>query len=730
MATLHYASGGSATEIATAGFNLADVQYVSLVNALPDGMKGLVYLNEHEGVTASFIEKMTPFLGNPNVFGFYLVDEPDPTGRWGTYATAENLKAESDWIHEHFPGAKTFITMMNMGSPTNPDFTNTYNPANTHIDYFGIDPYPVRTGTDTVDYDMIDRAVAAAVKSGIPANNIVPVYQAFGGGNWETSDGGRQVMPTPEQMQIMIDHWAALVPSPAFDYTYKWGTQNGDTALESSPELQAVFREHNLATTGTEPPPVDTSDTLYGTSGDDVFHGAGGHTMIGYGGNDTYYVEDVRDKEIEAAGGGTDKAFASVSHALAAGSEIELLATSNPAGTTAINLNGNGFAQTIQGNAGANVINGLGGADMMSGYGGNDTYYVDNAGDKVIEAVGGGSDRVITSVSHALSTGSQIELLAARYPSDTTPMNLSGNEFSQTILGNAGANVINGLGGADMMSGYGGNDTYYVDDAGDKVIEAVGGGSDRVITSVSHALAAGSEIELLATSNPAGTTAINLNGNGFAQTIQGNAGANVINGLGGADMMSGYGGNDTYYVDNAGDKVIEAVGGGSDRVITSVSHALSTGSQIELLAARYPSDTTAMNLSGNEFSQTILGNAGANVINGGRGADILTGNGGNDAFVFNSALGAGNIDRITDFNKLQDKIQLDDAVFAGLKLGGLSSDAFFAGTAAHDSSDHIIYNSSTGALSFDSDGIGGAAQIQFATLSPGLSLAAGSFLVI
>ncbi|MGX9125026.1 calcium-binding protein, partial [Mesorhizobium sp. BHscii] len=113
MATLHYTSGGSATEIASAGFNLADVQYVSAVNELPDGMKGLVYLGEADGVTSSFIEKVTPFLGNPNVFGFYLTDEPDPTGRWGTYATAENLKAESDWIHEHFPGAKTFITMMN-----------------------------------------------------------------------------------------------------------------------------------------------------------------------------------------------------------------------------------------------------------------------------------------------------------------------------------------------------------------------------------------------------------------------------------------------------------------------------------------------------------------------------------------------------------------------------------------------------------------------------------------
>ncbi|MER8670051.1 calcium-binding protein [Mesorhizobium sp. M1156] len=728
MATLHYTSGGSGTDIAKAGFNLASVQYVDQVNELPVGMKGLVYLDEANGVTQSFIDKVTPFLGNPNVFGFFLVDEPDPTGQWGTYASAANLKAESDWIHEHFPGAKTYITMMSLGTSANPDFRGTYNPANTGIDYYGIDVYPVRTD-GPVDYNMIDKFVAAAQASGIPTSQIVPGYQAFGGGEYNTDMGGKYVVPTAAQMEIMMEHWAKLVPSPAFDYAYAWGSQRGDTALESSSELQAVFREHNLATTGTSPPPVDTSDTLYGTSGDDVFHGAGGHTMIGYGGNDTYYVEDVRDKEIEVVGGGSDRVFASVSHALTAGSEIELLATTNPSGTTAINLTGNEFAQTIQGNAGANFIYSGNGADTMTGYGGNDTYIIDNVGDKVIEAVGGGSDRAFTSVSYALAAGSQIELLGVWGPSGTTAINLTGNEFAQTIVGNAGANIINGGGGADTMTGYGGNDTYLVDNVGDKVVEAVGGGSDRVFASVSHALTAGSEIELLATTNPSGTTAINLTGNEFAQTIQGNAGANFIYSGNGADTMTGYGGNDTYIIDNVGDKVVEAVGGGSDRAFTSVSYALGAGSQIELLGVWGPSGTTAINLTGNEFAQTIVGNAGANIINGGRGADILTGSGGNDAFVFNSALGAGNIDKVTDFNKLQDKIHLDDAVFAGLKLGGLSSDAFFAGTAAHDSSDHIIYNSSTGALSFDSDGIGGASQIQFATLSPGLSITAGSFFV-
>ncbi|MER8383848.1 calcium-binding protein, partial [Mesorhizobium sp. M1399] len=439
MATLHYTSGGSGTDIAKAGFNLASVQYVDQVNELPEGMKGLVYLDEANGVTQSFIDKVTPFLGNPNVFGFFLVDEPDPTGQWGTYASAANLKAESDWIHEHFPGAKTYITMMSLGTSANPDFRGTYNPANTGIDYYGIDVYPVRTD-GPVDYNMIDKFVAAAQASGIPTSQIVPGYQAFGGGEYNTDMGGKYVVPTAAQMEIMMEHWAKLVPSPAFDYAYAWGSQRGDTALESSSELQAVFRQHNLATTGTTPPPVDTSDTLYGTSGDDVFHGAGGHTMIGYGGNDTYYVDDIRDKEIEAVSGGTDKALASVSHVLSAGSEIELLATSNPSGTTAINLTGNEFAQTIQGNAGANVINGLGGADKMVGYGGNDTYHVDNAADRVFEAVGGGTDRVFTSVSHVLSAGSEIELLGTTNSSGTTAINLTGNEFAQTILGNAANN--------------------------------------------------------------------------------------------------------------------------------------------------------------------------------------------------------------------------------------------------------------------------------------------------
>jgi hypothetical protein len=266
LTTLHYASGdnidaqGNFTP-AQSGFNLADVSSVSELNALPAGVKGLVWLDQGDGVTQSFIDSVKPFIGNPNVFGFFLKDEPDPTGQWNPLTTAANLKAESDWIHANVPGAKTFITMMNMGSSENPSFANTYTPANTHIDYFGVDPYPVRSDMSTVDYNMIDKAVAAAEAAGIPQASIVPVLQTFGGGNWVDDSGGHYVMPSAAQEQQMLAHWAALTPNPAFDYAYAWGSQNGDQSLSSSQALQNVFLQHNTSggTTSGSTTPVDTT---------------------------------------------------------------------------------------------------------------------------------------------------------------------------------------------------------------------------------------------------------------------------------------------------------------------------------------------------------------------------------------------------------------------------------------------------------------------------------------
>jgi serralysin len=70
-------------------------------------------------------------------------------------------------------------------------------------------------------------------------------------------------------------------------------------------------------------------------------------------------------------------------------------------------------------------------------------------------------------------------------------------------------------------------------------------------------------------------------------------------------------------------------------------------------------------------------------------------------------------------------------VFTALtSTGYLPSSAFYAGSAAHDASDRIIYNSATGAVSYDSDGNGAAAPVQFAQVSTGLNLTSSDFHVI
>lgn len=227
------------------GFNLADVSSIAQVNSLPDGVKALVWVGQCEGADAAFVKTVRPFIGNPRVFGFYLMDDPDPLGRYHPPCPAENLKAESDWIHTHAPGAKTFIVLMKMTSSKAPSFAGTYNTENTHVDLYGIDPYPCRTELTHCDYDMIDRYVAAAENWGIPRQRIVPVYQTFGGGGWMDDGGGKYVLPNVDQMKEILTRWGKLVPTPPFDFAYSWGSQRNDAALESSPELQALFSHHN-----------------------------------------------------------------------------------------------------------------------------------------------------------------------------------------------------------------------------------------------------------------------------------------------------------------------------------------------------------------------------------------------------------------------------------------------------------------------------------------------------
>ena len=224
-----------------------------------------------------------------------------------------------------------------------------------------------------------------------------------------------------------------------------------------------------------------------------------------------------------------------------------------------------------------------------------------------------------------------------------------------------------------------------------------------------------------------------LKGFGGADSLYGGDGDDWLDGMTGNDYMNGGDGADTFIVDSAADIVVDASAGTFDVVRASTSYALAAGADIEVLRTTNEAGLGSIDLTGNDSSQEIRGNAGNNNLTGGGGNDILTGFAGEDAFIFNSTLGAGNVDIITDYSVAQDQIRLDNATFTNLfatEGNWLTADEFTIGAAAADANDRIIYNSATGALFYDADGSGAGAAVQFATLTTGLALTANEFYIV
>lgn len=129
-------------------------------------------------------------------------------------------------------------------------------------------------------------------------------------------------------------------------------------------------------------------------------------------------------------------------------------------------------------------------------------------------------------------------------------------------------------------------------------------------------------------------------------------------------------------------------------------------------------------------NDTLKGGAGNDWLDGGKGNDLLTGGAGADTFVFRVA-GKSNFDQILDFQSGIDHIALSSSTFSKAgPLGALAEAAYWEGTRAHDASDRVIYDASTGSVYYDADGTGSAGQVKIATVSLGTDLSHVDFLII
>lgn len=231
-----------------------------------------------------------------------------------------------------------------------------------------------------------------------------------------------------------------------------------------------------------------------------------------------------------------------------------------------------------------------------------------------------------------------------------------------------------------------------------------------------------------------------LIGTAGADRLFGDAGDDVLRGGGGRDQLVGGAGDDTYFVDRPGDRVFEGTGQGNDRVVATSAYRLAADQEVEILQLAKSTGCANLSLSGNAFGQTLIGNAGDNRLDGGGGddrlagglgGDRLTGGSGADSFVFDTRLGHGNVDHVTDFASPDDVFRLDHAVFSRLAIGALAPEQFKTlGLAKADADDRILYKQKSGELFYDADGSGRKEAVLVAVLDNHATLDHTDFLIV
>jgi Ca2+-binding RTX toxin-like protein len=549
---------------------------------------------------------------------------------------------------------------------------------------------------------------------------------------------------------------------------------------------------------------LDGYDFLYGYGGDDTLVGGlGGDTldggtgadlMDGGEGNDTYYVDDVDDVIVEVWAGyqDTDIVYVLIDYYDVGDAAVEQIYYSGNGSATLIGsdsnnlinsssgndwlrgeggndwLLGGGGDDLLEGGTGNDELDGWQGADTMIGGTGDDIYHVDSASDVVTEYANEGIDTVkvrkssytllanfenadlryysgsisvtgnsannvfimgtgsqsvfggigVDTVSYAHTAAVEVDLwymiLGGEAADDymSSIENLVGSPYDDVLKTLGTQSIIDGGPGADWMEGRGGSDIYYVDNAGDVVVETAGGGNYdevRIRNLASYTLPAHVE-RLTNTTNfmftgtgnsqaneiNGGTTVDYLhgadgndilNGNDGDDELYGEGDHDILNGGAGSDLMYGGYGNDTYYVDYEGDTVVELAGGDTDHVYTSLTNymlsdwvenltfngvgdpALNfTGSNVgNIILGRGNDDLLdglagADELQGKAGNDVLHGGAGDDLLIGGPGSDVLCGGSGGDLFRFfdgDSGTGAG-ADGITDFVNVVDKVDLRD----------------------------------------------------------------------
>ncbi|CAB5508322.1 Alkaline phosphatase (EC, partial [Bathymodiolus thermophilus thioautotrophic gill symbiont] len=322
------------------------------------------------------------------------------------------------------------------------------------------------------------------------------------------------------------------------------------------------------------------NDTIYGGAGDDTIYGAFGDDIIDGGADNDLLLGNEGDDKVWG-GTGNDELQVNDGNEELMGGEREDRLVEQTGNDKLWGGSGNdlmvGFSanneekQSLEiGETDDDYLNGGSGEDILKGRLGNDRLYGGTENDELQGNEGddklygeAGNDHLFGQVGDdILYGGDGDDILYGFTASNEDKQSLdtgeSDNDYlyggsGQDILfGDLGNDYLDGGADADSMVGGLGDDTYIVNSVNDSIYEKSNEGYDTVISSTSYLLNANIEqLRLL--------EGFNIHGTGNAQDnkIIGNSSDNILDGVTGADQMIGGLGDDTYYVDNIGDKVVE-----------------------------------------------------------------------------------------------------------------------------------------------------------------------------
>ncbi len=365
----------------------------------------------------------------------------------------------------------------------------------------------------------------------------------------------------------------------------------------SGSRISAQIDEVRRFTTGDGAPDVaigdDLPDIMNGGGGADELRGAGGaDSILGGTGNDTLDGGAQNDtlmgeagRDLINGGDGHDSIWGNTQIAPTGSSDGDTLSgddgNDSVVGADGADvLFGGAGNDTLRGNAGADSIYGGAGNDSMVGGTGNDHFVVLNLGDIAVENAAAGDDtswvgisgwtngaeieivRMFDSAASVTGSGSNEQIVANAGLGAGSVLNgaggddvLWGSAFADTLDGGGGNDIFRGGAGADSMIGGLGVDIFVVEELGDVIVEAVGGGFDTAYITVDNyvlpesggAFAANLEVAYLA------GTAVFLNGSSSGENMVANPTAGSV--------LAGFGGNDILYGSNFGDSFTGGTGG-------------------------------------------------------------------------------------------------------------------------------------------------------------------------